>query len=266
MFEIDVTKKRFLALNNERLRRTRETLRSRQRDVMDLLPLLFHINNASFPGFVSTETPAGICEYTPTKTSVDAGKKIVRNFSFQRRALPRYDIHALFLMGSCGSIAYNAHSDFDIWLCHRPDLDQEQLKLLQQKASAIEEWAESCGLEVHFFLMDADKFREGANVELSAESSGSAQHHLLLEEFYRTGLLFAGRYPLWWLVPPQEEPNYKNYTRNLIHRRFIRESEVIDFGGMMKGYMGGGMTKGYAKGGMANCGASMKPNGAARGK
>ena len=32
------------------------------------------------------------------------------------------------------------------------------------------------------------------------------------------------------------------------------------------GYMGGGMTKGYAKGGMANCGASMKPNGAARGK
>ena len=39
-------------------------------------------------------------------------------------------------------------------------------------------------------------------------------------------------------------------------------------GGMAKksGYMGGGMTKGYAKGGMANCGASMKPNGAARGK
>jgi hypothetical protein len=39
-------------------------------------------------------------------------------------------------------------------------------------------------------------------------------------------------------------------------------------GGMMKGYMGGGMTKrmGMAKGGMANCGASMKPNGAARGK
>lgn len=29
---------------------------------------------------------------------------------------------------------------------------------------------------------------------------------------------------------------------------------------------GGGMMKGYAKGGMANCGASMKPNGAARGK
>jgi hypothetical protein len=41
-------------------------------------------------------------------------------------------------------------------------------------------------------------------------------------------------------------------------------------GGMAKksGYMGGGMSKkmGYAKGGMANCGASMKPNGAAKGK
>lgn len=29
---------------------------------------------------------------------------------------------------------------------------------------------------------------------------------------------------------------------------------------------GGGMMKGYAKGGMANCGASMKPNGAKKGK
>lgn len=235
MFEIDAIKRRFLALNHERLKRTRETIRSRQRDVMDLLPLLFHINHASFPGFVSTETPAGISEYTPTKNSIDAGKKIVRNFSFQRKALLRYDIHSMFLMGSCGSIAYNTHSDFDIWLCHRPDLEDEQLKLLQHKASEIETWAESFGLEVHFFLMDADKFRDGENVDLSAESSGSAQHHLLLEEFYRTSLLFAGRYPLWWLVPPEEEANYKSYARNLIHRRFVRESEIIDFGGMPSG-------------------------------
>lgn len=39
-------------------------------------------------------------------------------------------------------------------------------------------------------------------------------------------------------------------------------------GGMTKkkAMAGGGMMKGYAKGGMANCGASMKPNGAAKGK
>jgi len=235
LLDIESIKKRFLALNKERLDRTRETLRNRQRDVMDLLPLLFHINNASFPGYVSNETPAGISEYSPTKSSIEAGQKIVRGFAFNRKALPRYDIHALFLMGSCGSIAYNAHSDLDIWLCHRPGIAADQLKLLQQKATAIESWAEEFGLEVHFFLMDAEKFKHGENVELSSESSGSAQHHLLLEEFYRTSLLFAGRYPLWWLVPPDEESNYENYTKNLLKRRFIRDSEVIDFGGMPSG-------------------------------
>lgn len=235
MLELESIKKRFLALNNERLNRTRETLRSRQRDVMDLLPLLFHVNNANFPGFVSTETPVGVSEYTPTKKSIEAAQKVVRGFNFQRKALPRYDIHALYLMGSCGSIAYNSHSDFDIWLCHRSDLTPEQLKLLQQKATAIEEWAETFGLEVHFFLMDAEKFKKGENVELSAESSGSAQHHLLLEEFYRTSLLFAGRYPLWWLVPPEEEQNYEKYTQNLIRRRFVRDGEIVDFGGMPSG-------------------------------
>ena len=232
MLDIESIKKRFLALNKDRLDRTRETLRNRQRDVVDLLPLLFHMNNASFPGYISNETPAGISEYYPTKSSVEAGQKIVRGFTFKRKAQPRYDIHAMFLMGSCGSIAYNAHSDLDIWLCHRPDLSADQLDLLQQKATAIENWAADFGLEVHFFLMDAEKFKRGENVELSSESSGSAQHHLLLEEFYRTSLLFAGRFPLWWLVPPDEEANYEDYTENLIQRRFIRDSEVIDFGGM----------------------------------
>lgn len=232
MQDLDSIRKRFLLLNMERMNRTRETLRSRQRDVMDMLPLLFHVNNASFPGYVSAETPVGISEYGPTKHTIDTAKKLVHGFKYQKQALPRYDLHALFLMGSCGSIAYNANSDFDIWLCHRSDLLDVQLAMLQEKASIIERWAEGYGLEVHFFLMDAEKFKKGENVEMSTESSGSAQHHLLLEEFYRTGLLFAGRYPLWWLVPPEEEKNYDAYAAELINKRFVREGEVIDFGGI----------------------------------
>jgi len=230
--ELNTIKQRFLALNRDRLSRTRETLRNRQRDVMDLLPLLFHVNNVSLPGFVSSDTPLGISEYSPTKNSIDAAKKFVRGFDIKNKALPKYDIYAMFLMGSSGSIAYNSNSDFDIWLCHRPDLNSEQLALLQKKATAIEHWADEYQLEVHFFLMDAEKFKKGESLALSSESSGSAQHHLLLEEFYRTSLLFAGRYPMWWLVPPEQEANYEEYAANLLHRRFIRDGEIIDFGGM----------------------------------
>ncbi len=230
--DIKTIKKRFLGLNRERLRRTREVLRSRQRDVMDVLTLLFHANHPSFPGYVSKNTPVGVSDYQPSKATLEAAKKLVRSFDYKKKALPRYDIHSMFLMGSSGTIAYSESSDFDIWLCHRSDLAGPQLDELQHKAEAIEKWADEYGLEVHFFLMDAEKFKEGNVVELSVESSGSAQHHLLLEEFYRTGLLLAGRYPVWWLVPPKEEKNYDAYVDRLKLRRDIRDSETIDFGGL----------------------------------
>ena len=230
--DIKTIKKRFLGLNRERLRRTRDVLRSRQRDVMDILTLLFHANHPSFPGYVSKNTPVGVADYQPSKATLDAAKKLVRSFDYKKKALPRYDIHSMFLMGSSGTIAYSESSDFDIWLCHRSDLSGPQLDELQHKAEAIEKWADEFGLEVHFFLMDAEKFKEGSVVELSVESSGSAQHHLLLEEFYRTGLLLAGRYPVWWLVPPNEEINYDAYVDRLKLRRDIRDSETIDFGGL----------------------------------
>lgn len=231
-FDVRAVRKRFLAINRERLRRVEEALRWRTRDFLELLPLLFHINHAMLPGFVSKQTPFGISDWTPTKKGLDAGKRIAKSFDYKKRALRTFDIHSLFLMGSVGTIAHSEKSDFDVWVCHRPDLTVEQIAQLAAKCESIEQWGASVGLEVHFFLMDAAKFRSGDVVELSSESSGSTQHHLLLEEFYRTGLLVAGRYPVWWLVPPDEEANYTAYVERLIKQRFIPENEVIDFGGL----------------------------------
>ena len=202
------TKQRFLLLNRERLRRAQESMKERQQDFLDLLPLLFHVNHPILPGFVSSGGPLGVSDYRPSKRALLAAKKIAMTFDYKRKALPRYDIDALFLMGSSGTVAYSQKSDFDIWLCHRPDLDAAKLAELQQKATMIEEWAGTLDLEVHFFLINLHHFREGHHADLSSESSGTAQQYLLLEEFYRTGLLLAGRYPVWWLVPPNEEPRY----------------------------------------------------------
>ena len=232
MLDLNTVKERFLALNHDRLSRTRDVLRTRQQDVLDMLPLLFHANHASFPGYISKNTPVGISDYSPSARALEAAKKVVRSFDYKRKALPRYDIHALFLMGSSGTIAYSKKSDFDIWLCHDPELTTVQLAELQQKASAVEEWAATFDLEVHFFLMNADNFRKGTGVELSSESSGSAQHHLLLEEFYRTSILLAGRYPVWWLVPAEEERNYADYIVRRLYSGFVSEHETIDFGGL----------------------------------
>lgn len=230
--DIHAIRKRFEILNRDRLARARSTLRERQRDVFDVLPLLFHTNHPSLPGFVSKNTPAGVSEYRPSDQALEAAARIAKTFQQKRRALFRYEILGLYLMGSSGTIAYSKKSDFDIWICHRHDIDLQGLGELRQKAQLIEKWTAELDLEVHFFLVEPTTFSQGIHEDMSAESSGSAQHYLLMEEFYRTGLLLAGRYPLWWLVPPEQERNYDAFTKMLRDRRIVSESECIDFGAM----------------------------------
>ena len=136
-----------MLLNRERLRRAQDSMRERQRD------LLFHVNHPILPGYVSNECPVGISDYRPTKRALHAVKKIAISFDYRRKALQRYDVYSLFMMGSSGTIAYSQASDFDIWVCHRPDMNAEQVAALQQKALLIERWADSLDLEVHFFLI-----------------------------------------------------------------------------------------------------------------
>ncbi|WP_321529155.1 class I adenylate cyclase [Sedimenticola selenatireducens] len=225
-------RRRFLGLHRERLRIITRELTPNQRIFIDLLPLLFHINHPTLPGFAGSDTPIGIPDYAPTQAVLRLARKLSRSFEYKKRARRRFHIQALYLMGSIGSIAHTRGSDFDIWLCHDPELDRAARDLLRLKARKIEAWGKELNLEVHFFLMDVDAFRGGKLDTLSHESSGTTQPHLLLEEFYRTGVLLAGRYPVWWMVPPEEEANYTRYVSMLFHKRFIDPLDCLDFGSL----------------------------------
>ncbi len=229
---VKAIKRRFLALNHDRIERTRDSLREHQRDVLDLLPLFFHVNHPLLPGFISKDVPFGIADYQPGKAVKEAAIRLSKGFEYKRRPLIQYGITSVFLMGSSGTVAYSDKSDFDVWVCHQPSLSKAALALLSQKAEAIEAWADSIGIEINIYLMNPEQFRKGQMSDLSGESSGSAQYHLLLDEFYRTSLLLAGCYPLWWLVPPEEEHDYEAVAHKLKHHRFVKEGECIDFGGL----------------------------------
>lgn len=229
--DIQTIIQRFKRLNQIREQRVQEFLQPRQRVFLDLLALLFHGNFPMLPGFISSATPAGIHEYNPDTQTINAAKQLAKNFDYIRVASHINPIEGLFLMGSVGSIAFSKTSDMDIWLCHQSDLPPDAIEELQKKATAIEEWATSLGLEVHFFLMDSRQFLSGENTPISTESSGQTQHYLLLEEFYRTAIYIAGKSPAWWLVPPHEEDNYTGYIKHLISNRFVPEQDLIDFGG-----------------------------------
>ncbi len=232
--QLSKIKQYFIQLNQTRYERTLAVLSERQQQLLALLPLLFHVNHPMLPGYISHLTPAGIQCYAPSKDDIRAAKSAARSFNYQRDLVDKDDaIEALFVMGSLGTIAHADNSDIDVWVCHTPELTKATLAELQEKCNALTRWAaDSIHIEVHFFLMDAEKFRQGQQTLLTSESSGTAQHFLLLDEFYRTAVWLAGRLPLWWFVPVEQEKNYVGYTKNLLDKRFLKSSEYIDFGGI----------------------------------
>ena len=222
---------RFLSINQQRMELTRQSLDLRQSSFIDVLPLLFHENNPSLPGYINDETPAGISDYAIEQSAIKMAKYLRKGYKPTRRARRIMDINGLYFMGSSGSIAFNSKSDFDVWLLHSTKLKPDAVDLIQQKAHAIERWAEEeLRLEVHFFIFSAEEFKRGKQQGLSSESSGSAQHYLLLDEFYRSSLLIAGKIPVWWLVPPEHEHNYDDYIRDLIKKGKLKENDTLDFG------------------------------------
>ncbi len=223
---------RFMALRDRRLVRIKRAMHREQRQFLELLPLLFHVNHPLLPGFVNTDTPAGIADYSPSHHEILLARRHARSFAPERRALARYPIRGLYLMGSLGTLGQEAASDLDVWLCYARDLSAEGLEALTAKAERIEAWGASLGLRVYVFPMQAEAFRDGESLPLSEESSGGLGRDLLLEEFYRTNILLAGLPPLWWLVPPDKEHEYTEYTARLYRQRFVSPNAWLDFGGL----------------------------------
>ena len=232
--QLNQLRQRFLNLNQVRFQRTCEALPERQQQFLQLLPLLFHVNHPMLPGYVSHSTPAGIYQYTPDSEVLRLAKILARSFQHQRElAEKKTDIDALFIMGSVGTIAQNDASDLDVWVCHSLDENAHGCAELERKCQLISHWAaQQLHLEVHFFLMRSNEFSVQRSQSFNSEGSGSAQHYLLLDEFYRTALWLAGKIPLWWFVPASQEHNYQRFRDTLLQKRFVRAEDVIDFGGL----------------------------------
>lgn len=111
---------------------------TRQQGVLTLLPLFFHVNHPLLPGYVSGSTPAGMSNYEPDANVLTEAQRLTRSFSYKPRhgSNPPRPILGLFLMGSLGTLAQADQSDMDVWVCHGPDLSDDELAELRKNASS----------------------------------------------------------------------------------------------------------------------------------
>jgi len=222
---------RFLLVNRQRWERACSALTWRQQVVLEVLPLVFHLNHPSLPGYLDGSCPMGLSGYTPSKSTLNAARRVARSFCYRDKGLRHPDIDSLFLMGSPGTLGHSVASDLDVWLCHRADLSAQGVRSLERKADKLSAWAATLGVELHVFVFSASDWRAGRQqAEVTGENCGSAQHYLLLDEFYRTSIHLGGQYPMWWLVPVESEADYDECRRRLVDCRFIKPHEYIDFG------------------------------------
>lgn len=230
-YNLDLAKERVAKLDKRRLERGLLGTDPAWSNILSLLPLFFHLNQPHLAGF-TVGAPYGVANFELSEFQKnylsDSTLEVLRTQATQNPA-----ILGIYLMGSFGSVSQTRASDLDIWLCHREDLSEAQLALLQQKTFAISQWAQSLGVELHFYLMDEQRFRHEGNIEpLTLENSGSAQYLLLLDEFYRSAVRLAGKPLLWLHLWVSDETQYEAEVARLVREDKLNLEDWVDFGGL----------------------------------
>ncbi len=189
-------------LNEVRIARALALLSPLQKHLFHLIPFLIHQNSVQYPGYHHPNTPSGISDYKEGKNASLACD--VFKLPFIPQEIDTYAFEGVYAMGSTASFGQNAKSDVDVWLVHHPQLCDEDLALIRTKANRLTAWFADYHFEVNFYLVHPQQFsggqkgRSACQASMAHEHSGSTQHWLLLEEFYRSQIRLAGKTIAWW--------------------------------------------------------------------
>ena len=213
-------RERFRQLNGERLDLLRARLMPEHRTFVDALPVLLHSNHAALPGFVDFDTPSGIDKYTPDRSAINAVRKIALSFTRERFIERHSQILGVYVASHS---AGRATAALQLTLCSARSTHAQ----LQQKLARIVRFAADRGLSVSTTLIDPSEQHPSGQ-----PGQHGATHTPLLERdaFYRTAILLAGRYPIWWLVPPDMDDRHDAYCARLHGQRFVGRGESLDLG------------------------------------
>ncbi|WP_232455052.1 class I adenylate cyclase [Oceanisphaera avium] len=203
--------------------------------VFQLLPVLLHYHHPLLPGFVPGDVPAGVCHFLPNARQQEFIDDLCQAANgHQGLESGVSEIFGLYAMGSTSSIGQSLDSDLDVWVCYSHTLAADRVAWLQQKCLLISQWAAQRKVELNLFLIPDNKFRVDNQQSVQGESCGSAQHLLLLDEFYRSHLVIAGKRLVWMFAPSQLGPRYDSFVAEQFASGTLNHDEWLDLGGFAR--------------------------------
>ncbi len=219
-------------LNTIRIKNAEDAMSENGRVIFSSIALYLHYNHPLIPGYVVGDVPHGISGFIPNETqknylySLSSASGVNQEFINVDES-----IIAVYCMGSTSSVGQGPKSDIDVWVCVSHHLSDERIVLLEKKCSFITEMSAKRGVEVNFFIVKDNKFKEPNIDSADKESCGSAQHMFLLDEFYRSSIYLAGKKLVWMVVPESEEYRYDDYVNNdLFKSGILSRDQWFDLG------------------------------------
>lgn len=232
---IDTLKQRLDTINRLRVNRALAIMGPDYQRVYSLLPILLHFHHPMLPGYLDSSVPHGISFYIPDRNQRTWLDTIGNQINISQVVTSDNNdqpITGVYSMGSTSSIGQNINSDLDIWVCHKPWLNDKERAQLQLKCTLLEQWATKQGVDVNFFLIDENLFRYSKSSNIGDKYHNTNRYFLLLDEFYRTAVRMGGKRIIWNIVPKEAEENYDEYILSLYANGVLTPNEWLDLGNL----------------------------------
>ena len=217
----------FYRWNNDSLQQLIEQYEAVQQPILELVPLLLQTNNRYLPGYTDADTPAGIYGYKPDKALINTARQLNNRFKYEQKTILKNTIiESVYLQRQL------VNGQLILWVVCLPSLKKDQFDELNTKLQRIALWLNSREVNVTAFLVTEDQLASGeggGKIEEQFMSPG-----LLFDHFYLESFLMAGKYPVWWLVPPEKEQDYDDFVLRIETMRYVNPAEYINLGGLSR--------------------------------
>jgi len=209
----------YLKWNRQQLESLAESLSDDVISVLNLIPLLLHVNSRFLPGYIGLDVPYGIYSYLPDQKTLKSATLINKKFQYQDEGkITNSAIDAVYFQKTI------IDGSMRCWIFKSPGLTKDQSNQLREKFNKIVSWVSSQGLKLKFEFLSSDEFRE------STKYSDNENKSIFLDYYYSESVLLAGKYPVWWLVPPGKNNEYSAFVEHIKQARFVDSGEYIDLG------------------------------------